>query len=305
MPASGHIAVAALAAALAVATPGAARGDSAEPPGPLEPQSRVQLARAVGNADAGIGARVAAALTAEQLVAALYRGSRAERLVALEAAGRLEDPWPILPYLSAFLAAPERAAASQAAASLLGALERLGARPSPGAEVPRARAAQLVRGLFEVAGNDLLAVDLRAAALAAIRALAEITGAPHAPGDDLLEAREPAIASAAMALLAPPLDDAALASLAAIAESADDPLLRGQAVGALCENALFHKAPKPTEDLAALVRGVFDGGLPAPALLPALACLGRFPPEARSGLVDLALAHPDPAVRRFWDASSR
>jgi hypothetical protein len=296
----------ALLAAIALAVGGAASaGDPVPPPGPLTPQSRAQLARAVGNPDPGAGARVAAVLTAEQIEAAMIHGTRAERLVAIDAAAHLEDPWPILPFLAAFLGAEERAAASQAAASLLDALDALAARPGAMNEVVPGQAAQLARSLFATAKNDVLALDLRVAALAAVRALGEITRASFAPEDGLLESAQPPIASAAMALLSPPLRDAQLSSLATIAEGAADPMLRGQAVGALCENALAHKVSKPSDDLAALIRGVFDKGLPAPALLPALACIGRFPPEARAGLVDLALAHPDPAVKRFWDASSR
>ena len=281
----------------------ASAGDPVAPPGRLTPQSRAQLARAVGNADAGIGARVAAQLTAEQIEAAMIHGTRAERLVAIEAAAHLENPWPILPYLAAFLGAEERAAASQAAASLLDALAGLAARPDAMSEVVPGQAAQLARSLLATAQNDVLALDLRVAALVAIRSLEEIARTAFAPDAALLESEEPPVASASMALLAPPLSDAQLSALAAIAEGSAEPSLRGQAIGALCENALSHKVAKPSDDLAALIRGIFDKSLPGAALLPALACLGRFPPEARAGLVDLALAHPDPAVKRFWDES--
>jgi len=292
--------------ALAVAVGNAAaKGDPVAPPGQLTAESKRLLARAVGEADAGIGARLATLLTSEQIIAAMYRGNRAERLVALEAAAHLSNPWPVLPFLAAFLGAEERGAASQAAASLLAALDTLAARPAPAGEVVPGQTAQLVRSLFAVAENDVYALDLRVSALVAIRTLGEISRTAHVPPNALLESTEFPIVSASMALLSPPLNDAALSTLATIAESSNEPLLRGQATGLLCENALFHRVAKPSDDLAALIRGVFDAKLPGAALLPALACLCRFPPEAQSGLVDLALAHPDPAVKRFWDASSR
>jgi hypothetical protein len=292
-------------AACLVAAAALAAADPPDPtsPGPLTAEAARRLDLAVGDPDPSIGSRLAAALTAEQITAAMYAGTRGERIVAIDAAEHLADPWPILPHLAAFLRAPERAAASQAAASLLGALARVAGRPSGAAELVPGQADQLVRTLLDAAKDDVLATDLRVAALQAIRLLAEIAHRPFPPPEPLLRDAEPAVTSAAIALLAPPLAEGSLAILAEIAGKGADPLVRGQAVGALCENALHHGVAAPSADLAKLIRGVFVTSAPAASLLPALACVSRFPPAARSGLVDLALAHPDPAVQRFWESA--
>jgi len=281
----------------------AADSPTAPEPGPVSAEAARRLDLAIGDSDAATGNRLAATLTAEQIVAAMYRGSRGQRIVAIDAAAHLEDPWPILPYLAAFLRAPDRAAASQAAASLLAALERAAGRPGSAPDLVPGEADQLARSLLAAASNDVLAPDLRTAALQAVRALAEIADRRYAPTEPLLRDAEPSVASAALALFTPPLAEDELEILAGIAGPGGDPLVRGQAVGTLCENALHHGVAAPSADLAQLIRGIFVTSAPAASLLPALACLSRFPPAARADLVDLALAHPDPAVKRFWDSA--
>jgi hypothetical protein len=292
-----------ISACLAAALPLAAEPAAAPSPGPLSQESARRLEHAVGDPDATAGNRLAAALTAEQIAAAMYRGTRAQRIVAIDAAEHLEYPWPILPYLAAFLRAPDRAVASQATASLLGALARVAGRPDGAPELVPGEAAQLARSLFAAAEDEVLAPDLRASALQAVRSLAELSRRRYAPPAPLLHDAEPSVASAALALFAPPLSEDELAALADVALRGPDPLIRGQAVGALCENALHHGVAAPSADLARLIRGTFVASAPAASLLPALACLSRFPPAGRLGLVDLALAHPDPAVKRFWDSA--
>jgi hypothetical protein len=297
---------AALVACLSTAAGGlGANPESAAPPGPLSAKTARRLDLAIGDADAASGARLAGALTAEQLSAALYRGTRGQRIVAIDAAAHLEDPWPILPFLAAFLRAPDRAVASQAAASLLAALAPLVGRPDGAPELVPGQADQLARSMLAAADDDVLAPDLRATALQAVRILGEIAHRRYAPSKALALDAEPSVASAAIALRSPPLAEDEIALLADVAVNGADPMLRGQAVGALCENALHHGVAAPSADLARLLRGTFAPSAPAASLLPALACLSRFPPAARSGIVDLALAHPDPAVKRFWDSAGR
>jgi hypothetical protein len=296
--------IAAIAACLAaVALRLAADPPVAPLPGPLSADAARRLDLAIGDPDAATGNRLAALLTAEQTAAAMYHGTRGQRMVAIDAAAHLGDPWPILPYLAAFLRAPDRAAASQAAASLLDALARVAGRPDGAPDLVPGQADQLARSLLAAAKDDVLAPDLRVAALQAVRSLVEIARKRYAPAEPLLRDAEPSVASAAVALYSPPLADDELALLAGVSGQSAEPLVRGQAVGTLCENALYHGVAAPSADLALLIRGVFVTSAPAASLLPALACLSRFPPAARSGLVDLALAHPDPAVKRFWDSA--
>ena len=282
-----------------------AEPEPATPPGPLSADAAKRLDLAIGDPDAASGNRLAGALTAGQLAAAMYHGTRGQRIVAIDAAAHLEDPWPILPFLAAFLRAPDRAVASQAAASLLAALAPIAGRPDGAPELVPGQADQLARSMLATADNDVLATDLRAAALQAVRILGEIAHRRYAPSEASVLDAEQSVASAAIALWSPPLAEDEIALLADVAVSGADPMLRGQAVGALCENALHHGVAAPSADLARLMRGTFVSSAPAASLLPALACLSRFPPAARSGIIDLALAHPDPAVKRFWDSAGR
>jgi hypothetical protein len=78
----------------------AADPSTATPPGPLSAYAARRLDLAIGDPDAATGNRLAALLTSEQIAAAMYHGTRGQRMVAIDAAAHLEDPWPILPYLA-------------------------------------------------------------------------------------------------------------------------------------------------------------------------------------------------------------
>jgi hypothetical protein len=261
------------------------------------------IQRAVGNPDPGSLSRLASEASPPQLVAAIYRGARSERLTALEAAGVLVDPWPVLPFLAAVMGAPERQSASRATASLLADLDRCRTEFGDPSDLVPGQAEQLAEQLFAVAGNRRVDPDIRASALAAVAAISQIDGQPRTAGAELLGDAETTIRGAAMAMFEPPLPDPQLGLVAEMAAGDKDRILRGQAAGLLCENALAHGVKAPSPDLRKLLLALLgDVQAPPEGIAPILGCLARFPPAARADLIDVALRHPATEVRSYWEA---
>jgi hypothetical protein len=281
--------------------------DAAEPAehpaGRPSPASAAMLRRAVGDPDPGVLPRLAQIVAPRDLILAIYNGTRVERLVAVDAAAYLDDPWPVLPCLAALMAAGERQTASRSAGSLLYALHRAVRRPEGPADVVSGQVATLASQLASVAKDTRLDPDLRAAALASLPLLGQIVASPPPVETALLEDDEVEVRRAALGVLAPPVAEAALGQVARMVEGDPDPVLRGSAAALLCENALAHGVASPSADLHRLVAAIVaDVKIPTEGLAPVLSCLARFPSAARAGLVDAALARPDPAVSAFWDA---
>ena len=276
----------------------------APPPDTLDAQTIRLLDSVIGNSDPGACRKIAGKLSATEIVTAIYRGGRSTRLAALEVAGYVNHPWPILPYLVALMNAPERQTASRSTGAMLRCLQRISSSPSGPADVIEGEFEQLVMALFEVADNHLLASDLRASALFGVGMIDNMTERRHEPSQALLEDEDVAVRAAAIGLLNPPLGDGVLGVLVRIATSSEEtPMIRSQAVGLLCENAHAHGVKAPSKDLAKIIRSLLSAELPAEAVLPIMGCLRRFPPDARADLVDLALKHPDPAVGKFWEST--
>ncbi len=278
--------------------------DPVAPPGALDTRTIRLLDSVLGNPDPGACRKVAGKLSATEIITAMYRGGRSTRLAALEVAGYVNHPWPILPYLVALMTARERQTASRSTQAVLRCLQRISSGPSGPADVIEGEFDQLATALFEVADNHLLASDLRASALCGVGMIDSMTERRYEPSQAHLENENGAVKAAAIGLLDPPLGDGVLATLARMATSSDEiPMLRSQAVGLLCENALAHGVKAPSKDLAKIIRSLLLTELDAEAVLPILGCLRRFPPDARADLVGLALRHPDPAVGKFWEST--
>lgn len=273
-------------------------------PDNLDTRTIQMLDFVIGNSDPGVCRKLAGKLSTMEIITAIYRGGRSTRLAALEVAGYVDHPWPILPYLVTLMTARERQTASRSAQAVLRSLQRVSSNPSGHADVIEGEFEQLVTELFKVADNRLLASDLRASALCGVAMINSMTERRYEPSQAHLEDKNVAVRAAAIGLLDPPLGDGILGTLAQIATSSNEiPMLRSQAVGLLCENALVHGVKAPSEDLAKIIRSLLSAELPAEAVLPILGCLRRFPPDARADLVDLALKHPDPAVGKFWEST--
>lgn len=278
--------------------------DPVAPPGALDTQTIRLLDSVLGNPDPGACRKVASKLNATEIITAMYRGGRSTRLAALEVAGYVDHPWPILPYLVALMTARERQTASRSTRAMLRCLQRISSGPSGPADVIEGEFDQLATALFEVADNHLLASDIRASALCAVGMIDNMTEQKYEPSQAHLENENDAVKAAAIGLLDPPLGDGVLDTLARIATSSDEiPMHRSQAVGLLCENALAHGVKAPSKDLSKIIRSLLSADPGAEAVLPILGCLRRFPPDARADLVSLALKHPDPAVGRFWESA--
>ncbi len=278
--------------------------DPVVPPDTLDTQTIRLLDFVIGNSDPGACRKVAGKLSAMEIVTAMYRGGRSTRLAALEVAGYVDHPWPILPYLVALMTASERQTASRSTQAMLRCLQRVSSSPAGPADVIEGEFEQLATALFEVADNHLLASDLRASALCGVRMIDSMTERRYEPSQAHLEDGNGAVRAAAIGLLDPPLGDGVLGTLARIATSSDEiPMLRSQAVGLLCENALAHGVKAPSRDLAKIIRSLLAADLNAEAVLPILGCLRRFPPDVRAELVGLALKHSDPAVGKFWEST--
>jgi len=298
------VAISAVLLASALALVGAAFGEEA-PVGRVSASAARSLARAIGSAEASVLARVAATLPGEDIVAACYRGTRAERLVALSAAAHAEPGRELLPYLAALAASRQRETASRAAGSLLGALEHMEASPDADPELVPGQAAQLASQCLDLARDRRLAPDLRLVGLTSAARIARLGKQPAPPPAELFDDAETAIRGGALALLDVPLERDDLARVARMASSDADPVLRGQAAGLLCENALAHRVAEPSADLARVMRDVADDErVPSDGLAPLLGCLVRFSPIARAGLVERVLSRERPELRDLWKALS-
>ncbi|MFO8073148.1 MAG: hypothetical protein R6V85_14850 [Polyangia bacterium] len=246
--------------------------------------------------------RVAArALTPRDLLTAVYRGDRSQRLVAVSAAGYLDDPLPMIPYLVALSGARQRETASRAAHALLLSLDRLESGPEAAPELIGAQARQIAGQSLDLAKDERLDVDIRVVGVETARRVSALGGVePELEG--LLADGCPALRGAALAAWTPPLSKSALAAAAEMVERDESPMLRGQAAGLLCENALAHGVKAPSPDLIRLLRGaIADRTTPAEGVAPIMACLARFSPRARSELVEGMRDRDDEALADLWE----
>lgn len=267
-------------------------------------ETRILLQSALGDPDPANPCRLAAILTFAQLMSAVYTGSRVERLVALDAAGCLDDPWPILPYAAALMGARERPVASRATLLLLDSLSEVAGKPT--LEVVEGQVTQLAGQLLSLARDARIDLDIRASALAGVQLLQVIGNTLKVLPLELLEDSDAVVRSAGLALLEPPIEEPVLIQLAKIVKEDEDFRLRGQAASLLCENALAHGVRVPSADLTAVMESVLGNyQAPADAAAAVLSCLANFPTEARVDLIDLAVGHPDPSVKEFWRALNK
>jgi hypothetical protein len=273
------------------------------PEGMLSASAAGSLARAVGSAEVSVLARVAAALPGEDIIVACYRGTRAERLVALSVAAHAGPGGEVLPYLAALAGSRQRETASRAAGSLLAALQRLEASAEADYEFVPGQADQLASQCLDLARDRRLAPDLRLVGLTSGARIARLGKRQVPPPAELFDDRESALRGGALALLDVPLGRDDLARVARMASADADPVLRGQAAGLLCENALAHRVAEPSADLARVMRDVADDErVPPDGLAPLLGCLVRFSPIARAGLVERVLSRDRPGLAELWKA---
>lgn len=271
------------------------------PEGKNPPEITQLLMGAVGDPDPAASHRLARLVTSRQLVQAFYTGSRTERLVALDVAGCLEDPWTILPYLASLMGARDRQVSSRAAGALLKHLSGGNCGIQELAEVVPGQVVQLMDQLLSLANDVRLDVDLRASALAGIRFLRERGYVFSGDFSELLRDPDRAVRRAALAVVDHPISEDYLSVLASIVFDDQDSRLRGQAAALLCENALVHGVSAPSKDLTTVMKTVIgDAQVPADAIAPLLACLSHFPAPARADLIDLASSHPDKRVGEYW-----
>ncbi|MCP4198051.1 MAG: hypothetical protein GY762_12960 [Proteobacteria bacterium] len=262
-------------------------------------ETRALLQSAVGDPDPASPCRLAGRLTFAQLMSAVYSGSRIERLVALDATGCLDDPWPVLPYMAALMGARERPVASRASLILLNSLSKVTGKPY--LEVVEGQVTQLAGRLLSLARDERIDLDMRASALVGVQLLQTIGNTQKPFPLELLEDSDTVIRRAVFALLVPPIEDTVLIRLAKMVEEDDDLRLRGQAAALLCENALVHGVRVPSADLTAVMASVLGNyEVPAGAVGAVLSCLSNFQTEARVDLIDLAMGHPDPSIKELW-----
>ncbi|MCP4605517.1 MAG: hypothetical protein GY847_34185 [Proteobacteria bacterium] len=285
---------------------GFVRSNEAIPKKPLDSKVQNPLIDVQGDPDPLIPHRIARLLTPEQLRSAFYKGTRTERLVALDAAGQLNDSWSVLPYLGALMGARDRQVASRAAQSLVISLTKETQKHVVSSETVPGQAKQLAEQLLSIARDVRLDLDVRTSSLVGIELL-KMQGHTIQPDlSDLLEEDEVVIRRAVLATLEPPIAENILAGLAGMTIGDDNLRLRGQAAALLCENALAHGVEAPSEDLARVLSTVLGNAeVPADGIGPIMGCLARFPARARIDLISLARSHPDPAVEQYWKALNK
>jgi hypothetical protein len=290
------------AASILLFAAGVKTDDKTAPPVRASKSGAVFL-EAVGNADPSGPFRIAQKTDFESIRVAMYGSERNSRLVAIDTAAFVEDPWPLLPYLAALMGARDRQTSSRAAHSFISALSRITGDPWNRLEAIAGQARQLAGQLASLAADARLDVDIRASSITGImllRAYDRALGLSDSKVSALLDDEDMEIRRAALATIRVPASRSLLSRLVEIAGPESAPTMRGQAADLLCENALSQGAKAPSKDLAKILSQVLgDAAVPAEGIAPILACLARFPVETRADLWDVALRHPDPAVAEF------
>jgi hypothetical protein len=270
---------------------------------PLSKRAARTLRNAVGESDSEVPYRVATALGPRQLVAAFYRGSRVERLIALDAAAECRNsPLFLAPSLAALMGAEDRQVASRAARALDKIVRRMVDRSRGIGEWIPGQALQLISQLVPLTADPRLDVDIRVVAMSTIAILNQkINGQDCQWLEPLLDDSEVVVRRQAVGYLTPPFSDPLVPRLAKIATSDADLTTRAEAAALLCENALAHGVTDPSADLTTYLKTTLQTpGMPVSAMGGILACLSRFEGDNKSALVDIAVAHPDPAVMAYW-----
>jgi len=258
-----------------------------------------------GGIDPGIWGKLVDHISVHALVSAFYSDNRSVRLIALEAAGYVDSPLPLLPYLAVLMRASDRQTASRAAASVLRNLERISQRVEGACDVVPGQIVQLARMLTKTASNDMLAVDIRASSLQAVIMLSRFSpGCCVIPKVFLKDSKE-AVRASALSSFDVPLKDEDLSALAEMVQEDSSPMLRGQSVALLCENALSHGVEEPSQDLTELMLSVIESFDEAESAAVLLGCLIRFKPSARAEIVEAALKNSSSSVKEYWESLSK
>jgi hypothetical protein len=262
------------------------------------------IKRTMGNSDPAVPVRLAAHVGPKQLVAAFYRGSRSDRLVALDAAAFTRDPFYVAPSLAALMGAADRQVASGAAEALDTLILNAVSSPAGFSAVVPKQAMQLIEQLRAVALDRRLDVDIRSVAMDGIIALSGIAGWEiEAWALALVNDSETIVRQKALGALTLPLSEKAVAVVAKMVAADNHLGVRGQAAEILCENARQHKVKDPSDDLTTILKSTMQTpGMPVSAIGGILACLTQFDGKNQGTLVDIAVAHPDPAVKALWKA---
>jgi hypothetical protein len=284
--------------------PATARNETALPPGiaSLSAQDAAALDRVIGSKDPAVFQTLGITVSPQGLIAAFYGNSRSRRLAALQAAGNLPDPWPVVDYLVSFLQARQYRAAALAAHSLELALETIARAHAQGAlEVTSGQIRQVSLQLLKVAARRELSRDARVVALRACRVLATFLPTLSPDTASFLNDDDPLIRSQALAFFSLPLSESALRAVGRAAIDDSDVQVRGQAVGILCENALALQVERPSADLEKLMRALIEEHAVSDAVATLMPCLARLPYESRQVLTDQLASHPNPDVQRLWN----
>jgi hypothetical protein len=274
----------------------------------LTTASKKMLHRAVGNADPALPHRLAAQIGPRQLTTAFYKGTRAERLIALDAALETQDdPFFVAPRLAALMGARDRQTASRAAHALDTIMRRVTAEPAGYADVVPGQISLLMSQLIHLARDPRLDLDIRVIAMFSVVTLEPIAG----EYDEnwlfpLLRDSDTAVRRQAIGYLTPPLRDNEVVRLAEMVTDDADLYVRGLAASMLCENALAHNVKDPSSDLNDYLKTTLQTpNMPIAAIGSIIACLSRFEGEKKTSLIEIAIAHPDPAVKAYWTALSK
>lgn len=261
-----------------------------------------QLLRAFwGSTDPARVCQMQRRLPISQLKSLMYGSDRALQLLAIDACECLEDPWPVMSHMAALMGARQRQVAARASLGLLNGLSRFGVADLWDMEIISARLKQLAGQLTSLADDSRLDLDVRVTALIALSILLDWEPALDFSPLKYLDDEQSPVRGAAMSLISLPAERETLIRLANIAANDPDLILRGRAAALLCENALSYNVGHLSQDLIDVLRSVLGNGeSPAESIAPILACLVRFPEDARAELVELANSHPDSSISAFW-----
>jgi hypothetical protein len=265
----------------------------------LTVQDRALLDSAVGNPDESLLFRIAGRLGTQKLITAFYQGTRAERLVALDAAAYVEESSDILPSLIALMGASERRTAERAAASVSSILYDPEQVERCIVEMIPNQAVALMSQLQVLAMDGRLNADVRVIAVTSWERLVKIAKMSDfkwsAP---LLNDAETSVRRAVIGLQRVPLSDDLLMTFAKIANDDGDRVAKGLSASMLCENALAHGVKDPSEDLTALLKvTVQDAAIPLDMQAGIFSCLTQFSPDGRRlKIIEAALSSKNPEV---------
>ncbi len=271
----------------------------------LQQSDLADIRKAALNPDSASLRSLARRMGVSELMTAVYKGSRAVRLIALDASQYVENPMEVLPYLVALMGASSRETASRAAGSFYEIIINPKSFIEQNAEMISGQAEQLISKLIPIAKDSRLDTDIRITAATGVDRLSVYVKKYNETWNvSLLNDSNASIRRAALSFFKVPMENDMLISLAKIAVGDSNVYVRTGAAAVLCENALSRSVKEPSDDLAKiLITEVKDSAASVEMIAPIIMCVTGFVEgEKRRSIVESALSNTNSEIPAFVES---